>query len=85
MLYIDSLGSVMLQVSSIKSGLWNSIYDSFQAIGNNELDDSHANKDSEYETIDVGAGVEMVPVMTKDDSENKNCEFICLKKKALAE
>ncbi|XP_028765904.1 uncharacterized protein LOC114723831 isoform X2 [Neltuma alba] len=67
------IGLLNAAVSSIKSGLWNSIYDSFQAISNNELDNSHANKDCGYETIDVGPSDKLVPVITNDHTENINC------------
>ncbi|XP_054822554.1 protein NO VEIN [Prosopis cineraria] len=67
------IGLLNAAVSSIKSGLWNSMYDSFQAISNNELDNSHANKDSEYETIDVGPSDKIVPVVTKNNTQNINC------------
>lgn len=67
----------MLQVSSIKSGMWNSIYDTFQAIGDNELTNS-STKSSEYETIDVGPSMENTPVITKDTSLNTKCQSICL-------
>lgn len=68
--------SFILQVSSIKSGMWDSIYDSFQAINCNQLTNSPT-KSSEYETIDVGPSLENVPVVTKEDSaENTKCEYI---------
>ncbi|KAF7807153.1 histidine kinase-, DNA gyrase B [Senna tora] len=60
------IGLLNAAVSSIESGMCNSIYDSFQAINNNELDNFHTNKDLDYETIDVGPSVEIVPVITKD-------------------
>ena len=65
----------MLQVSSIKSGMWNSIYDTLQAISHNELTNSLA-KSSEYETIDVGPSIENVLVIAKDGGENTKCKSI---------
>ena len=40
-------------MTSIKSGMWDSIYDTFQSIGQHELTDKLPDKFSEYEDIDV--------------------------------
>ncbi|CAL0306413.1 unnamed protein product [Lupinus luteus] len=66
------IGLLNAAVSSIKSGMWNSIYDTFQTIGQNELTNSPT-KSSEFETIDVGPSMENTPVITKDTSENTKC------------
>ncbi|XP_019445357.1 PREDICTED: uncharacterized protein LOC109349123 [Lupinus angustifolius] len=66
------IGLLNAAVSSIKSGMWNSIYDTFQTIGHNELTNSPT-KSSEFETIDVGPSMENTPVITKDTSENTKC------------
>ncbi|KAJ1407272.1 Arp2/3 complex subunit 2/4 [Sesbania bispinosa] len=66
------IGLLNVAVSSIKSGTWNSIYDTFQAINHNELTNSPT-KSAEYETIDVGPSLEIVPVITKDSAENTIC------------
>ena len=70
-----SPGYVILQISSIKSGMWNSIYDTFQAISHNELANSHADKNSEYETIDLGPSFVNELVVTKDNVENIKSEY----------
>jgi hypothetical protein len=67
----------MLQVSAIKSGMWNSIYDTVQVFNHSELTNSPT-KSSEYETIDVGPSLENVALVTKDSAENTKCESICL-------
>ncbi|XP_061373032.1 protein NO VEIN [Gastrolobium bilobum] len=66
------IGLLNTAVSSIKSGMWNSIYDTFQAINHNELTNSPT-KSSEYETIDVGPSLENIPVITEDSTENTKC------------
>lgn len=43
----------MLQVSSIKRGMWDSMYDTFQTIGQYELTDSITDNRPEYVNIDV--------------------------------
>ena len=70
-----SLGYVILQISSIKSGMWNSIYDTFQAISHNELSNSHTDRNSEYEMIDVGPSLGNELVVTKDNAENIKSEY----------
>jgi hypothetical protein len=71
------------QVSAIKSGMWNSIYDTFQVFNHSELTNSPT-KSSEFETIDVGPSLENVPLVTKDSTENTKCESICLLNQALS-
>ncbi|KAK7247091.1 hypothetical protein RIF29_41968 [Crotalaria pallida] len=66
------IGLLNAAVSSIKSGMWNSIYDTFQAIGHNEFTNSPT-QSSEFETIDVGPSVENTLVLTKVTSENTKC------------
>ncbi|XP_027348428.1 uncharacterized protein LOC113859987 [Abrus precatorius] len=66
------IGLLNAAVSSIKSGMWNSIYDTFQAINNTELTHSPT-KSSEYKIIDVGPNLENVPNITKDNAENTKC------------
>lgn len=55
-------------VSAIKSGMWNSIYDTFQTFNHSELPNSPT-KSSEYETLDVEPNLENVPLVTKDGTE----------------
>lgn len=75
--------SKMPQVSAIKSGMWNSIYDTFQVFNHSELSNSPT-KSSEFETIDVGPSLENVPLVSKDSAENTKCESICLLNQALS-
>ncbi|TKY59984.1 hypothetical protein E2542_SST17079 [Spatholobus suberectus] len=66
------IGLLNAAVSFIKSGMRNNIYDTFQAIIDNEISNSPT-KSSEFETIDVGPSLENVPVITKDSLENTKC------------
>lgn len=66
------IGLLNAAVSSIKSGMRNNIYDTFQAIIVDELSNSPT-KGVQNETIDVGPSQENVPVITKDNKENTKC------------
>ena len=48
----------LLQVSSIKNGMWDSIYDSLQTINLHELSNTHVEKQPVHESIDVGPSAE---------------------------
>ncbi|KAL4331696.1 hypothetical protein HN51_038485 [Arachis hypogaea] len=63
------IGLLNAAVSSIKSGTWNSIYDTLQAIGHDDLTNSLTTS-SEYETIDIGPSLDYVPLPTKDSAKN---------------
>jgi hypothetical protein len=53
-LYIVKYGQTcLLQVTSIKCGMWDSVYDTLQAIGQRELTTTYSDKCSEYENIEV--------------------------------
>ena len=43
----------MLQVTSIKNGMWDSMYDTFQFMGNLGQANPCADEHTEYESIDV--------------------------------
>ncbi|CAJ1939134.1 unnamed protein product [Sphenostylis stenocarpa] len=58
------------EVSSIKSGMRNNMYDAFQDIIDNKLSNSPTKLSSEYETIDVEPSEENVPLITKDNIGN---------------
>lgn len=66
------IGLLNAAVSAIKSGMWNSIYDTFQVFNHSELSNSPT-KSSEFETIDVGPSLENVPLVSKDSAENTKC------------
>lgn len=56
-IYFFSLLSI-LQVSSIKNGMWDSIYDSLQTINLHESTNTRVEKQPVYECIDVGPSAE---------------------------
>ncbi|CBI17221.3 unnamed protein product, partial [Vitis vinifera] len=58
------VGLLNVAVTSIKSGMWDSIYDTFQAISQDELTNKLPDKHSEYESIDgPSTGVTVEDVM----------------------
>ncbi|KAJ7955389.1 Histidine kinase/DNA gyrase B [Quillaja saponaria] len=57
-------------VSSIKCGMWDSIYDTFQAISQNELTDTLPEQNSEYVNIDVGPSVKNTPATIEHNVEH---------------
>ena len=57
----------LLQVSSIKSGLWDSMYDTFQTVG--QLTDNHPDNCPEYVNIDVEPSI-------KDEKSTKDAPVI---------
>lgn len=59
----------MLQVSSIKSGLWDSMYDTFQTVGQHKLTGSLMDNCPEYVSIDVGPSI-------KDEKSTKDAPVI---------
>lgn len=65
----DLVAFSILQVSSIKFGMWDSIYDTFQAINQNELTKTCNEKYSEYEIIDVEPSLKDAPVIADDHKE----------------
>ncbi|XP_050899985.1 protein NO VEIN isoform X1 [Lathyrus oleraceus] len=75
MSYPFLVGLLNAAVSAIKSGMWNSIYDTFQVFNNSELTNSPT-KSSEYETLDIEPSLENVPLVAKDNAENTNLELI---------
>ena len=58
-----------MQVSSIKSGMWDSIYDTFLAISQQELTNSLMQNQSDYEIIDVESSVKDAPVISEHSVE----------------
>ncbi|KAG6731183.1 hypothetical protein I3842_01G116900 [Carya illinoinensis] len=60
------VGLLNVAVSSIKFGMWDSIYDTFQAINQNELRKTCNEKYSEYEIIDVEPSLKDAPVIADD-------------------
>ncbi|XP_022924460.1 uncharacterized protein LOC111431955 isoform X2 [Cucurbita moschata] len=52
------IGLLNVAVSSIKNGMWDSIYDSLQTINLHELTNTHVEKQPVYECIDVGPSAE---------------------------
>ncbi|CAI8618591.1 unnamed protein product [Vicia faba] len=66
------VGLLNTAVSAIKSGMWNSIYDTFQVFNHSELTNSPT-KSSEYETLDIEPSLENVPLVAKDSAENTKC------------
>jgi hypothetical protein len=51
----------ILQVSSIKYGMWDSIYDTFQALSQQDSTQARVEKNSENEIIDVEPSVRDAP------------------------
>ncbi|GAV66160.1 DUF3883 domain-containing protein [Cephalotus follicularis] len=58
------VGLLNVAVTSIKCGMWDSIYDSLQAISPHELIDTDSHEHSEYETIDIEPSGKNVPATT---------------------
>ncbi|KAG7028754.1 hypothetical protein SDJN02_09935, partial [Cucurbita argyrosperma subsp. argyrosperma] len=52
------IGLLNVAVSSIKNGMWDSIYDSLQTINLHELSNTHVEKQPVHESIDVGPSAE---------------------------
>ena len=63
-----------MQVSSIKSGMWDSIYDTFLAISQQELNNTPMQNQSEYEIIDVEPSVTDAPVIAEHSVELTHSE-----------
>ena len=59
----------MLQVSSIKCGMWDSMYDTFQTVSQYELTGSLTDNCPEYVSIDVEP-------ITKDEQKMKDPQVI---------
>jgi hypothetical protein len=70
----------LLQVSSIKSGMWDSIYDTFLAISQQELTNTPMQNQSEYEIIDVEPSVKDAPVIAEHCVEVTHGEYCLLLK-----
>ena len=70
----------LLQVSSIKSGMWDSIYDTFLAISQQELTNTPMQNQSEYEIIDVEPSVKDAPVIAEHCVEVTHSEYCLLLK-----
>lgn len=63
-----------MQVSSIKYGMWDSIYDTLQALSQQDLTHTSMEKNSEYEIIDVEPSVKDAPVITEHAVERTRGE-----------
>lgn len=72
----------MLQVSSIKSGLWDSMYDTFQTIGQQKLTGSLMDNCPEYVSIDVGPSIKdekstmdapVIPEVILEHKQSESC------------
>lgn len=51
-----------MQVTSIKSGMWDTVYDTFQEVNVNELTTTSFERCPEYESIDVEPNKQVVVV-----------------------
>jgi hypothetical protein len=54
--------------------MWDSIYDTFQALSQQDLTQTCMEKNSEYEIIDVEPSVEDAPVIAEHDVERTRGE-----------
>ncbi|XP_057958300.1 protein NO VEIN isoform X2 [Malania oleifera] len=66
-------GLLNVAVTSIKCGMWDSIYDAFQAIGQRATTHTVFENHSEYECIDVEPSEKDAIVITKDSAEHGCC------------
>lgn len=67
-----------LQVASIKEGMWDSVYDTFQAIGQGGSSVAFSDKCSEYENIEVEPNKTVAVANTEhavDHANSKSCFF----------
>lgn len=67
------LASLIFQVSSIKCGMWDSIYDTFQAIAQNELTKTF-DKDPKYESISVEPSLKNPATVAEHVAEHPHSE-----------
>lgn len=56
---------VILQVTSIKRGMWDSVYDTLQAITQQELNNTVSGNSLEYESIEIEPSEQVAVVNTK--------------------
>lgn len=66
--------SLILQVASIKSGMWDSVYDTFQAISQQELVKTPSDKYSEFESIEVEPSKQVAVLNTEHIVQHTNSE-----------
>lgn len=72
-------------MTSIKSGMWDSIYDTFQAISQDELTNKLPDKHSEYESIDVEPSENDTVAITDCILEHRHSEYSLVCKSGFTE
>lgn len=72
---IDVACALIFQVSSIKCGMWDSMYDTSQSIGQHELSRTSTDKYSEYLNTDVEPNIkDAPPVITEHVTQHTQSE-----------
>lgn len=61
---------------SIKLGMWDSIYDTVQAISQYDLSKTLINDDCEYESIDVEPSTKDVRGIPESTADHTLCEYL---------
>ncbi|KAF5736629.1 hypothetical protein HS088_TW14G00776 [Tripterygium wilfordii] len=70
------IGLLNVAVTSIKYGMWDSIYDTFEAISHHGLSNMLSGKISEYESIDVGPIVKAVTAVPEYSTHDVSVEEV---------
>lgn len=64
----------MLQVTSVRKGMWDSMYDTFQFMGELGQEDTQANELTEYESIDIEPIEKDLGSLNRDTSNTAPCK-----------